>query len=127
MKRILQGVVVAVIVLGLAHVSFAEAPSCGLCTMAGSNSYPNKTVGQLGRGVANTGMCWIEMVNQPVKEVKGGGNVLIGVGKGVGHTCIRLLQGVGEIITCPMPRAKDGKYTQIAEGCPLGVMGVVDR
>ncbi|MBI3333527.1 MAG: hypothetical protein HYZ93_05500 [Candidatus Omnitrophica bacterium] len=124
MKRMLFASLLAGII---AWSTAGFAAECSVCSAAGSESYTTKAVGQLARGAANTGMCWVEMVNQPVKEVKGGGNVLIGVGKGVGHTCLRLAQGVGEIITCPMPKAKDGKYTQIADGCPLGVMGVTDR
>jgi len=134
MKRILQGMVV-VMILGLAVSSFAgtaassrsSGSSCAVCNAAASDSYPNKVGGQLTRGVANTGLCWVELVNQPVKEVKGGGNVVYGIASGVGHTCLRLAQGIGEIVTCPTPRAKDGKYTQIADGCPLGVMGLTDR
>ena len=126
MKRKLIAFAVVIGVIALSTPVFA-AGSCSVCNAAGSQSYPTKTVGQLARGVANTGLGWVELVNQPVKEVKGGGNVLIGIGKGVGHTCLRMLQGVGEIITSPMPRAKGGKYTQIADGCPLGIMGVTDR
>ena len=126
MKRILQGLLVVLVLVGLAVPSFA-ASSCAVCNKAASESYPSKCGGQLARGAANAGLCWVELVNQPVKEVKGGGNVLIGACKGVGHTGLRLAQGVGEILTCPMPKAKDGKYTQIAHDCPLGVMGLTDR
>ncbi|MBI3317831.1 MAG: hypothetical protein HYZ90_01605 [Candidatus Omnitrophica bacterium] len=131
MKRILQMILV-VAVIGLTALSFAASEStpqggCPVCSAAGSDSYGAKTVGQLGRGAANTGLCWTEMVNQPVKEMRsGGGNILIGMGKGVGHTCLRLVQGVGEIITSPMPKAKDGKYTQIATDCPMELIGVTN-
>ena len=133
MKRILQGIVL-VLVLGMAVSSFAgtgsessSKGSCAVCNAAGSDQYWTKAGGQLSRGVANTGLCWVELVNQPVKEIKGGGNVVYGIASGVGHTCLRLAQGIGEIITCPTPRAKDGKYTQMANGCPLGVVGLTNR
>lgn len=117
MKRIgMMLVVVGFLVGACAGLAAAE---CAVCDMAASDSYPTKTGGQLVRGVANTGGCWMELANQPMKEMKEGGNILIGMGKGVGHTCIRLVQGVGEIVTCPMPRAKDGKFTQIAHNCPM--------
>lgn len=121
MKRIGQAFIVAIAVAGLCiGAAFAE---CMVCDNAASDSYPAKTGGQLARGVANTGLCWMELANQPMKEMKGGGNILIGMGKGVGHTCIRLVQGVGEIVTCPTPRAKDGKFTQIAHNCPMDMWG----
>ena len=57
------------------------------------------------------------MAHQPMKEVRNHGNVLVGVGKGIGHTFIRGCQGVAEIITSPLPKAKDG--SQIASDCPM--------
>lgn len=125
MKRMLIIGVFALAVAVVAAPAFAET-SCPVCSAAASDSYPTKTVGQAARGVANIGMGWMELVNQPVKEVKGGGNILIGMGKGIGHTCLRMAQGAGEILTSPMPRMKDGKYSQIADGCPMGIMGLTD-
>lgn len=127
MRRTLQVLVVLMVTL-LATSSFA-ATQCPICKMAESDSYPNKATGQLLRGGANIGMGWVELVNQPVKEVRAHGpaSVVVGVGKGIGHTCLRMVQGIGEVITSPSPRAKDGKYTQIAHDCPMGVIGVTDH
>ncbi len=125
MKRILQ-TVVAVGVLSLAATSFA-ASSCPICNGAASNHYMKKTGSQLVRGVANTALGWTELVNQPAKEMKNGGNLVHGLAKGVGYTVIRTAKGVGEIILSPMPREKTGKYSQIAHDCPLGILGVTDR
>ena len=138
MKRILQLMAIVGFVGFSATLSFAgtgatSAPAsggkgaCPVCNAAASDNYAQKVGGQLGRGAANAGLCWVELVNQPMKEAKAGGNMLVGVGKGIGHTCIRLVEGVGEIVTSPMPRAKGGKYTQIAHDCPLGVVGMTDR
>lgn len=116
--------VMALVILSIACVAapaFADeevGTGCAICdNVAHSENHGVKTGAQLGRGVANAGGCWLEMVNQPMKEVKGGGNVLVGVGKGIGHTCLRLVKGAGEIITAPLPRAKDGD--QIATDCPM--------
>ena len=91
--------------------------SCPVCSKTTSDSWGTKAGYTLTRGVANTGGCWLEMANQPMKEKKAGGNLVIGTLKGVGHTFIRLAQGVGEIITSPLPKAKDG--SQIATDCPM--------
>ena len=118
MKRFLTGLLVVGLV-GLSAPAFADDGShgCGICEGTKSDSWGVKTSTTLVRGVANTGGCWMELVNQPVKETKAGGNVLVGVGKGFGHTFIRLCKGVGEIVTSPLPKAKDG--SQIASDCPV--------
>ena len=124
MKKILV-TLLALGVVGLAIPGFADdgtktasssSSSCAICSKTTSNHWGMKTGSQLARGVANTGCCWMEMVRQPMKEAHSGGNVLVGVGKGVGHTCLRLVKGVGEIVTAPLPKAKDG--SQIATDCP---------
>ena len=97
--------------------SSASPSSCAICSRTTSNNWGTKTGSQLARGMANTGGCWMEMVNQPMKESKAGGNWLVGIGKGVGHTFLRLVKGVGEIVTAPLPKAKDG--SQIATDCPM--------
>lgn len=127
MRPTLQVLVVLGVSL-LATSGFA-ATECPVCNMAETDSYPNKAVGQLLRGGANVGLSWVELVNQPVKEVRANGpaHLLIGMGKGLGQTCLRILEGAGEIITSPSPRAQDGQYTQIADDCPLGVVGLTDR
>ena len=122
MKRLLVGsLVVGLLGLGVPAFAGTGASSgsrgCAICDGTASDSWGVKASTTLTRGVANTGLCWMELVNQPMKEVKGGGNVLIGCGKGIGHTFIRLCKGVGEIITSPLPKAKDG--SQIATDCPV--------
>ena len=119
MNRIL----IALLALGMVNTAvpvFAdEGPGtgCAICSKTTSDHWGTKAGSTLIRGVANTGGCWLEMANQPMKEMKSGThNPVIGVLKGVGHTFIRLAQGVGEILTSPLPKAKDG--SQIATDCP---------
>ncbi len=118
MKRVLVGSLV-VGWIGLAAPAFADAGSrgCAICDGTTSDSWGVKATTTLTRGVANTGLCWMELVNQPMKAAKGGENVVIGFGKGIGHTLLRGVKGVGEIVTAPLPKAKDG--SQIATDCPV--------
>ncbi len=120
MRRIVQGVLVLTVVLGLSAVALA-AGNCPVCSNTTSDNHLVKTGSQLARGAANTGLCWTELVNQPMKEARAGGNVLVGVGKGLGHTGLRAVKGVSEIITAPLPKAKDG--SQIASDCPVCMWG----
>lgn len=120
MRRIMQAVLVLAIVFGLSAVALA-AGDCPVCTNTASDNHLVKTGSQLTRGAANTGLCWTELANQPAKEMKAGGNVVIGVAKGLGHTCLRAAKGLGEIVTAPMPKAKDG--SQIATDCPVCMWG----
>jgi putative exosortase-associated protein (TIGR04073 family) len=122
MNRILIALL-ALGVTGAAVPAFAgdgssgSSGDCAVCSKTTSDSWGVKTTSQLARGAANTGGCWLEMANQPMKEHRAGGNLAIGVAKGFGHTCLRLVKGVGEIVTAPMPKAKDG--SQIATDCPI--------
>ncbi len=120
-------------ILAAATTSVAEAEKtepatdCPICSKAASENYTTKVGGQLTRGVANVGLCWVELANRPVKEVKSGGNPVVGVAKGIGYTCLRFLEGLGEIVTAPLPKAKDGEYPHAADDCPLDVMGMTNE
>lgn len=119
MKRVLAGLLM-VGLLGFGVPAFADEAahaSCAICQGTTSDHWGKKTAATLTRGVANTGLCWTELVNQPMKETQAGGNILVGIGKGVGHTIVRGVKGVAEIITSPLPMAKDG--SQIATDCPV--------
>lgn len=95
----------------------ASSANCPVCSRTTSDNWGVKTGSQFARGVANAGGCWLELAHQPMKEMREGThNPLIGVAKGIGHTFIRLAKGAGEILTAPMPKAKDG--SQIATDCP---------
>lgn len=122
MKRVLGGLLV-VGLLGIGVPAFAGDGSssashgCAICEGTKSDSWGVKTATTLTRGVANTALCWTELAHQPMKEVRNHGNFLVGVGKGIGHTLVRGVKGVAEIITSPLPKAKDG--SQIATDCPV--------
>ncbi len=125
MKRSLQ-LLVFVGVMALATAGDA-VPECTVCNEAASDYYPEKDFFQFTRGIVNLGLCWVELVNQPAKEIKNGGNILIGMAKGLGHVGVRLVEGGGEVLTCITPPAKDGTCTQIAHDCMLGVTGFTDH
>ena len=120
MKRFLLGLL-AVWLTGFGTLAFADQEithaNCGICNSTVSENHLVKTGGQFTRGAANLAFCWLGAVNQPIREMRGGGNLLVGFGKGFGHIFIRGAQGLGEIVTAPLPQAKDG--SQIAQDCPL--------
>ena len=97
--------------------SGVSSSSCAICSKTTSGNWGVRTTSKLGRGVANAGGCWTEMIRQPRNEHRAGGNWAVGMGKGLGHTCLRLVKGGAEILTSPLPNAKDG--SQIATDCPM--------
>ena len=95
-------------------------PICPICSRANEDTaaYPSKAVATLGRGAANTFLGWTELIRQPAQEAKAGGNVLIGIGKGVGYGVTRTLAGVGELLTFWSPKVQD-RYLRFATDCPV--------
>ena len=75
--------------------------ACPVCAKASdeSTTYPAKAGCTLVRGATNTLLGWTELFRQPVNEVKGGGNIVTGVGKGVGQT----VGGIAHLVTFPIP------------------------
>lgn len=116
MARILQ-VLVIVALVGWTASAFA-AGDCALCAGAASDGYVMKTMSQGSRGIANVGGCWLEFVNQPMRQSQNG-NVMVGILTAPGHAIVRCAKGVGEILTCPLPKTKEGKYMQMTDDCPL--------
>ena len=101
----------------------AEEPRgaiCPICSRANEETaaYPSKAVATLGRGAANTFLGWTELIRQPAQEAKSGGNVLAGIGKGVGYGVVRTLSGIGELLTFWSPKVKD-RYLHLATDCPV--------
>lgn len=95
--------------------------NCPIAIRASSDHHLTKVTGTLARGIGNLCFGWLDMIRQPSREMKEGGNGLIaGVAKGIGHTLMRTFRGVGDIAMSPMPKAKDG--TQLAKSCPLCMM-----
>ena len=117
---IVAAVAVVAVVAGAGVARAAE--QCGICSKANSDtsSYPAKAGAMLVRGAANTLLGWTELIRQPVDEVKSGGNVVTGLGKGVGQTIRRTLGGVGEVLTFWTPKIND-HYMRFSEDCPVCV------
>ena len=95
----------------------ATCPICGRATDEAAN-YPSKAGHTLVRGAANTLLGWTELIRQPAQEVKDGGNVLTGIGKGIGQGVKRTLGGVGEILTFWTPKVQH-HYVHFANDCPI--------
>jgi len=88
---------------------------CPICSKTTDGTdYSAKAGCTLVRGASNTLLGWTELLRQPAQEAKDGGNVFVGIGKGVGQGVVRTLAGVGEMLTFWMP-----KPPQIANDCPL--------
>ena len=92
-------------------------PICGRVSDPSAN-YSTKAGTTLVRGAANTALGWTELISEPVHEVKNGGNVLVGIGKGVGRTVTRTLAGVGEVLTFWTPKVNH-RYIEFATDCPI--------
>lgn len=123
MTRWLAVILGCAVWLGGAHAALAEEPQrtiCPICSRANKEAaaYPTKAVATLGRGAANTFLGWTELIRQPAEEVKAGGNVLMGIGKGVGQGVTRTLAGVGELLTFWAPKVQD-RYLRFATDCPV--------
>lgn len=98
----------------------AEEHVCQVCSKAGkdSASYGAKAGTTLTRGAANTLFGWTELFRQPAEEAKSGGNVLTGIGKGIGQSVKRTLGGVGEILTFWTPKVNN-HYLAFSSDCPV--------
>ena len=101
----------------------APRPVCPICRNAASNQtadYPTKATYTLVRGATNTLFGWTEVIRQPAEEVKAGGNLFMGIVKGIGQGVGRTVAGAGEILTFWTPKGKDG-YVHFATDCPVCV------
>ena len=115
-------------VLGIAMLFSAQRPAmaeaakpmCPICAKSGTDetAYAAKAGATLVRGAANTLLGWTELIRQPVQETKAGGNVLVGIGKGVGHGVMRTVQGMGEVLTFWTPKVQHN-YLHFSKDCPI--------
>ena len=109
------------------------APRCAaetisLCDAASSDDYLTKTSGQFLRGASNIGFCWLEMIHQPALEARSGGNLFAGLAKGVGHSLLRVVKGIGDIATCASPhRDENNAFPAVTQDCVFGSVGLEDH
>ena len=100
----------------------AEEPKviCPICQKANDPqaNYADKALNTLGRGALNTVFGWTELIRQPATEAKQGGNVMQGLGNGVGEGLKRTFGGLGEVLTFWTPKTND-KYLKISNDCPV--------
>ena len=92
-------------------------PICGRANQPNAD-YPTKAGATLTRGLTNTLLGWTELFRRPVEEVKTGGNVVNGMGKGVGYSVQRTLSGLGEVLTFWTPKVQ-GTYVRFSDDCPV--------
>ena len=130
LSRMLGVVIGLALLLGTPFPAAAEETSnketsdkvmiCPVCSRASSEdvSYPSKAGYTLTRGATNTLLGWTELFRRPVDEVKTGGNVVSGIGKGVSHSVTRTLAGLGEVLTFWTPKIQNS-YVHFSDDCPI--------
>ena len=80
--------------------------------------YPAKAGSTLARGATNTLLGWTDLIREPASEVRRGGNVFAGLGKGVGSAVTRTLGGIGDVLTFWTPKTHRG-YLHFTNDCPV--------
>ena len=120
--RWFMGLAIGVVVVAGRGVPAAaeERTACPICSRANddTSSYPSKAGHTLVRGASNALLGWTELIRQPASEVKDGGSVLMGIGKGIGQTVTRTLGGVAEALTFWTPKVQHG-YLHFSKDCPV--------
>ena len=129
MNRSLFALTAAVAILCAAGPAWAvkrkPAPNCDA---AESDDFLTKASGLLLRGATNIAFGWVELFRQPILAKEEGRGPITAIGKGIGRTVLRELQGVGEICLIPAPKQeKTGEYPTLADDCALGAAGLEGR
>lgn len=101
-------------------VSQTPVTVCPICGRANNRQAPygEKASSTLVRGAINAAFGWTELLVQPTEEVNNGGNVAVGIGKGMGYAIKRTALGFGELLTFWTPKGRDGNFT-LAQDCPI--------
>jgi putative exosortase-associated protein (TIGR04073 family) len=124
MLALLAGALAFAALIGAPAPLAAEEPAatvaCPICSKASNQStpYAEKAGSTLTRGAMNAALGWTEIISQPVHEVQNGGNVFVGIGKGIGQMFGRTAAGIGEVLTFWTPKVQD-KYVGFATDCPI--------
>ena len=103
-----------------AQAKAQEGALCPICAKANDDSIPyvEKAGNTLARGALNAFFGWTELIRQPAKTTKEGGNVFTGVANGVGQGALRTLSGLGELFTFWTPKIEE-RYIHFSKDCPL--------
>ena len=99
----------------------SPAPTvCPICRRANNRQapYAEKAGSTLARGAINAAFGWTELLAQPTDEVNNGGNLAVGIGKGMGYAIKRTALGFGELLTFWTPKGRDGNFA-LAQDCPI--------
>ena len=66
------------------------------------SGYINRANGKFGFGLKNAALGWTEIFTQPYDETKGGGNAVVGFGKGIWNTVGQTVGGALHLGTFPV-------------------------
>lgn len=104
-------------------VAAEERQVCPICSKANNTSatYGERAGNTLARGALNMTLGWTELIRQPAKKARKGGNVFLGIVNGVGKSFVRTARGVGEVLTFWAVKKDDG-YVHLSNDCPLDTM-----
>ncbi len=102
---------------GVAAEESKMCPVCGKMNRQ-DTTYQSKAGMTLARGTTNALLGWTELIRQPATEAKSGGNVFVGIARGLGQSVRRTLSGAGEVLTFWTPKVNN-KYLYFAEDCPV--------
>ena len=90
--------VVTLIILIFA-ASFAYAGTCNMCANLKSSDQAKVCGARILSGLSNTALGWTEIFSKPGKEVAAGGNIVVGLFKGLGNAITRTVVGAVEVAT----------------------------
>ena len=114
----------AIALWAMATPAWAEEQRlCPICSKANNPSatYQEEAGNRLARGVLNMTLGWTELIRQPAKKARKDGNVFAGMATGMGHSVVRTVRGLGEVLTFWTPKNKTG-YIHFSDDCPLDTM-----
>ena len=99
------------------------SPHCGVCEGAESQNFSKSAPGKIVRGITNIGLGWTNLFAQPIQAGSSGGNVWNGIGKGLGYTLVRTVEGVVELGLFWLPPGQG----EPLKHCALGDLGATGR
>ena len=91
------------VVLGIALLSGPMIASAASSWASGA-TYSDKAVGKLAFGLRNVLAGWTELFRDPIEAGKSGGNVLVGIGRGVWDAVGQTVGGAAHAVTFFIPQ-----------------------